>query len=71
MDQKIAIWERAGRQCEYEDDDGNRCNEKFPTNPREADADHVVRWADSGSTSMDNARLLCVKHNRGNSSDKG
>jgi hypothetical protein len=62
--QKIAVWERAGRRCEYVDDSGARCEEHF-ANFREADADHIVRWTDGGQTSLENARLLCTAHNRG------
>ncbi|WP_281214295.1 HNH endonuclease family protein [Shewanella insulae] len=62
MEEKIAIWERAGRQCEHEDSNG-RCKETFP-HPREADADHIVKWKDNGETVISNGRLLCVHHNR-------
>lgn len=61
--QKIAIWDRAGRRCEYEEN-GVRCDTTFG-NFREGDADHIVRWADGGETSLENGRLLCQPHNRG------
>jgi hypothetical protein len=61
--QKIAIWDRAQRQCEFEDA-GVRCTERF-ANFRHADADHIVRWNDGGETTISNARLLCQRHNRG------
>ena len=62
VDQKVAIWDRADGQCEWEDD-GERCTQVFP-DFREADADHVVRWSNAGPTSLSNGRLLCPKHNR-------
>jgi hypothetical protein len=62
MEEKIAIWERANRQCEHEDNDG-RCSEIF-LHPREADADHIVKWSKNGKTIISNGRLLCIKHNR-------
>lgn len=61
-EQKIAIWDRAGKQCE-QDGGGVRCSVVF-ANFREADADHVVRWTDGGATSLSNGRLLCQAHNR-------
>jgi hypothetical protein len=61
--QKIAIWDRAGRRCEYEEN-GTRCETTFG-NFREGDADHIVRWSDGGETSLENGRLLCQPHNRG------
>jgi hypothetical protein len=63
MSQKLAIWERAGRQCEWIEDN-RRCTETFP-NPREADADHIVKWSEGGPTMVKNGRLLCQRHNRG------
>lgn len=60
--QKIAIWEKADRQCEWLEDN-ERCSETFP-NPRDADADHIVKWSDDGPTTIENGRLLCRKHNR-------
>lgn len=61
--QKIAIWDRAGRRCEF-DEDGVRCKEEF-AEFRDADADHFVRWIDGGATTLENGRLLCTLHNRG------
>jgi len=61
--QKIAIWDRAGRRCEF-DTAGVRCTKEL-ADFREADADHFVRWVDGGPTTLDNGRLLCTKHNRG------
>ncbi|GIU55664.1 hypothetical protein NicSoilC12_14130 [Arthrobacter sp. NicSoilC12] len=61
--QKIAIWDRAGRRCEYEAE-GVRCDITFG-NFRVSDADHIVRWADGGETTLENGRLLCQPHNRG------
>jgi hypothetical protein len=63
LEQKIAIWYRAAGQCEAEKN-GVRCLESF-ANPREADADHIVKWRDGGLTTYENGRLLCVQHNRG------
>lgn len=62
-EQKIAIWDRADRQCEWVEEDGRRCSERF-ANFREADADHIVKWDDGGPTSVENGRLLCRRHNR-------
>ena len=64
FDQKLAIWERANHQCEWEDENGLRCSAKF-SNPKDADADHIVRWKENGKTTVANGRLLCKKHNRG------
>jgi hypothetical protein len=61
-EQKIAIWDRADRQCEWVDDNG-RCGERFP-NFREADADHFFKWSEGGTTTVENGRLLCRTHNR-------
>lgn len=62
-EQRIAIWERAQHQCQWEEG-GIRCSEAF-SDFRSADADHIVRWTDGGATSLENGRLLCHKHNRG------
>jgi hypothetical protein len=61
--QKLAIWERAAHQCEFEKD-GVRCAELF-SEFRAADADHIQRWVDGGPTALENGRLLCHLHNRG------
>lgn len=61
--QKIAIWDRAERQCEWLEEDGQRCQERF-ANFRDAEADHIVKWKDGGPTSIENGRLLCTRHNR-------
>jgi len=64
IEQKIAIWERAEHQCEWVDPEtGQRCEMRFK-NPRDADADHIVKHRHGGPTTMDNARLLCQRHNR-------
>jgi len=63
--EKMAIWEKAGHQCEYEDENGQRCQETFP-NFRDADADHIIKWCEDGPTSIENGRLLCQYHNRSN-----
>jgi hypothetical protein len=63
-EQKIAIWERAAKRCEFTDQEDNRCEVVF-SNFRTSDADHVVRWVDGGATSLENGRLLCQPHNRG------
>jgi hypothetical protein len=60
--QKIAIWNRAGMQCEWKSH-GKRCAVRF-VDFREADADHIVKWKDGGPTSINNGRLLCKHHNR-------
>ena len=65
-EQKIAIWDRAGRRCEFVDVSDARCAEEF-LNFRDADADHIVRWSDGGPTSLENGRLLCHAHNRATS----
>jgi len=62
-EQKIAIWDRAEGQCEWVDEKGVRCKESFP-NFREGDADHIIKWAIGGPTTVENGRLLCVPHNR-------
>lgn len=59
IEQKIAIWERAKRKCEWEG-----CVKEFP-NPRIADADHIIMWEKGGPTTVENGRLLCKEHNRG------
>jgi hypothetical protein len=61
--QKIAIWDRANGRCEWIEEDGNRCQETF-ANFRDADADHIMKWADGGPTTVENGRLLCQFHNR-------
>ena len=63
MQQKLAIWELANHQCQHEVN-GKRCSETFD-DPREADADHIVRWNNNGATTVSNGRLLCQRHNRG------
>jgi hypothetical protein len=60
--QKLAIWERADHQCEWERN-GERCTEEF-VDFREADADHIVKWSQNGPTTVANGRLLCQRHNR-------
>lgn len=62
-EQKIAIWDRADRQCEWVED-GRRCEKRF-ANFRDADADHFIRWIEGGETTVENGRLLCQTHNRG------
>lgn len=63
-DQKVAIWSRAERQCQWIDAaTGARCSEKFPDFAL-ADADHIVLWSNGGPTTMENGRLLCQRHNR-------
>ncbi|MGC4074477.1 MAG: DUF262 domain-containing protein [Nibricoccus sp.] len=65
IEQKIAIWQRAEYRCEHVDGiTQKRCSKVFE-NPRKADADHIVRWADNGPTTIENGRLLCRLHNRG------
>lgn len=62
--QKIAIWERANHQCQYIDPiTKKRCRAKF-ADFRKADADHIVLWSKNGKTTIENGRLLCVRHNR-------
>ncbi|MEK7466204.1 MAG: DUF262 domain-containing protein [Planctomycetota bacterium] len=61
-EQKLAIWDRAGHQCEWLDG-AKRCK-KVLENFREGDADHIVKWSSGGPTSLANGRLLCQKHNR-------
>lgn len=61
--QKIAIWERADHRCEHKES-GSRCEALFP-DFRAADADHIIRWVEGGTTTLDNGRLLCQLHNRG------
>lgn len=61
--QKLAIWERAGHRCEWQDA-GRRCRERF-ADFEMADADHIIRWTDRGPTTVANGRLLCRAHNRG------
>lgn len=63
-EQRHAIFYRADGQCEWKDDDGVRCHERF-AQVGEADADHVVRWSEGGPTTVSNGRLLCPAHNRG------
>jgi len=62
--QKIAIWERAEHRCEWVEESGQRCRESF-ADFRSADADHIVKWAQNGQTTVANGRLLCQRHNRG------
>jgi hypothetical protein len=64
QEQKIEIWERAQHQCEWIDENENRCQERF-ANFRQADADHIVKWNENGPTTIANGRLLCQTHNRG------
>jgi hypothetical protein len=58
-EQKIAIWERANKKCQFVG-----CDEEFP-NFRDADADHIIMWNKNGETTVENGRLYCKKHNRG------
>lgn len=62
--QKLAIWDRAGRRCEFDSESEHRCTATF-ANFRDADADHIMRWAEGGPTTLENGRLLCQLHNRG------
>lgn len=62
LDQKLTIWHLADERCQWTDN-SERCAEEFP-DPRKADADHIVRWADGGPTTVENGRLLCPAHNR-------
>jgi hypothetical protein len=48
MAQMIAIWERAGRQCEWVED-GQRCTATFP-NPRDADAGYTFESNEGRAT---------------------
>jgi hypothetical protein len=63
-EQKLAIFLRADRQCEWKDED-ERCEIKFE-DFRDLDADHIVKWSEGGPTTVENGRLLCVNHNRSN-----
>ena len=63
-EQKLAIFLRAGRQCEWVEN-GVRCPVRFE-DFRDLDADHILRWSEGGPTSVANGRLLCVAHNRSN-----
>ncbi|HXH37141.1 MAG TPA: DUF262 domain-containing protein [Thermoanaerobaculia bacterium] len=65
VEQRLAIWDRAGARCEWRGQGSSRCDATFP-NPRDADADHIVKWSRGGPTSLENGRLLCKKHNRAN-----
>ncbi len=59
IEQKIAIWERADKKCQFPN-----CSDEFP-NFKDADADHIIMWNKNGETTVENGRLLCKKHNRG------
>jgi hypothetical protein len=62
-EQKLAVWWRADKRCEWREGSGGRCTLEF-ADFKDADADHFVKWADGGPTTVDNGRLLCRKHNR-------
>lgn len=63
-EQKLTIFLRADRRCEWIDGD-ERCATIFE-DFRDLDADHIVRWSEGGPTTVENGRLLCVRHNRMN-----
>lgn len=44
------------------DDNGTRCKE---TSYSKLEVDHIVPWSKGGTTTLDNAQLLCKVHNSG------
>ena len=53
--EKIVIYDRGYGKCA-------ECHEAIPWN--EYEADHIKPWAVGGQTTLDNAQILCRKHNR-------
>ena len=53
------VWDRDGGCCSWVGPDGHRCSER-----RYLHYDHIVPRARGGSSSVDNIRLLCSKHNQ-------
>lgn len=53
--EKIVIYKRSNGVCAV-------CHE--PVSWNEYEADHVKPWVLGGSTTLDNAQLLCREHNR-------
>ena len=57
---KTFIWKRDEGKCTYQDSKtGRRCNSIHALQ-----MDHITPYAIGGSTSAENLRLLCAKHNR-------
>ena len=48
--------------CAHIDDNGNRCSE---SNYSKLEVDHIIPWSLGGTTTLDNAQLLCKAHNAG------
>lgn len=57
LEERWVLWQRAGKKCE-------ECGKELLT-LEELDGDHIVWHHHGGSTSLDNARALCVACNRG------
>src|SRR6266542_4029323 len=55
---KRAVWRRAGGQCEWRFESGERCGCR-----RRLEYDHIEPLALGGASTMDNVRLACRPHN--------
>ena len=56
---KDLLYARSPR-CSHIDENGQRCSE---TSYSKLEVDHITPWANGGRTTIDNAQLLCKRHN--------
>lgn len=62
--QRVKLFIESNRLCEMCLDKG-KSEEKARVKWSEWDADHIEEYAEGGQTVLENARVLCPKHNRG------
>ena len=55
--QRLAVFARAGNQCEHKALFGRRCTTQA------AQCDHIYPWSRGGATAMSNGQALCGPHN--------